>query len=200
MADDSLLLLFWTVLAVLFGIFALWKYLNPRNNNAQRLSTSQESENAKKARLKYFAGREEIVSNNDEVIAHEVNAKQESVFEEETSQEERESKSADTSVVSEGLQPPVRYTKLIEGPSKKCTVTHECENSVFDPDTSAPITRPLRTLEDVSSWRQGFDFFNVATVLLTEQDRKLERRPRTLVCHDMKGGYIEDRSVLSLCI
>ena len=195
LADDSLLLLFWTVLAVLFGIFVLWKYLKPRNGIVQQLSTSQESENVKEARLKYFAGREEIASNNAEVIAHEVNTKQENVLEEEVSQEERESESADTSVVSEGFQPPVRYTKLIGGPSKKCTVTYENENSVFDPDTSAPITRPLRTLEDVLSWRQGFDFFNVATVFLTAKGRKLERRPRTLVCHDMKGGYIEDRSV-----
>ena len=75
------------------------------------------------------------------------------------------------------------------------SVSNENEENHFDPKTGAPITRPLNTLEDVYSWKPRSDFFNVATVLLTEQDRKLGRRPRTLVCHDMKGGYIQDRSV-----
>ena len=75
------------------------------------------------------------------------------------------------------------------------SVSHKDEENHLDPKTSAPITQPLDTLKDVSSWKTGSDFFNVATVPLTEQGRKLEGRPRTLVCHDMKGGYIQDRSV-----
>jgi len=67
MADESLLLLFWTVLAVLGGLFALWKYLKPRNANLLRHSTSQASENVAKARLKYFASRQEVVSDSAEL-------------------------------------------------------------------------------------------------------------------------------------
>ncbi len=200
MADDTSLLLFWTALAVLFGIYILWKYLKPRNANQQRISTAKASENVKKARLKYFTGNEEVGANNAELEGADATSidsstKHENVFEEETSKEERDSgKSVDAGLGTGTLEPSVQYTKLIEGPSK-INGASQVENSGFDPETGAPVSRPLKTLEEVLSWRQGFDFFNVATVPLTEHCRKMEKRPRTLVCHDMKGGYIEDRFV-----
>ena len=175
MADEfglptsTFVLLFWTVLAIVFGIFILWKCLKARKGNPQGRSTSKVSENVKKARLKYLS---QILS-----------------------QAQKETESVDANRVTETLPPLVRYTKSIEGPSKSCCVTREYENSPFDPETSASITRPLKSLEDVLSWRQGFDFFNVATIRLSDQCRKLGKRPRTLVCHDMKGGYLGDRCV-----
>ena len=204
MADDSLLLLFWTALAVLFGIYMLWKYLKPRNANQQRISTAQASENVNKARLKYFTGNEEVGSNQGsnsaelEAYAASINSstKHENVFEEEASKEEGGSEeSVDASLGSGTPEPSAQYTKVIEGPRKLNGTPQGVENSGFDPETGTPVSRPLKTLEEVLSWRQGFDFFNVATVPLTGHCRKMEKRPRTLVCHDMKGGYIEDRSV-----
>lgn len=198
MADDSLLILFWTALAVLFGIYVLWRYLKPRNANQQRITTSQTSEDVKKARLKYFTGNEEVGSNSADLVAGatstDSSVKHENALEEETSKEERDSGKP---VNAGAFEPSVQYTKFIEGPSKMNGTSQVVEDSGFDPETGAPVSRPLKTLEELLSWRQGFDFFNVATVPLTEQNRTIEKRPRTLVCHDMKGGYIEDRSVQS---
>ncbi|XP_065066058.1 uncharacterized protein LOC135691973 isoform X2 [Rhopilema esculentum] len=41
----------------------------------------------------------------------------------------------------------------------------------------------------------GFDHFNVANLPLRITKRDSVRRPKTLVCHDMRGGYTEDRYV-----
>ena len=198
MAEDTSLILIWTALAMLFGIYALWKYLQPRNINQQRIATSQSSDDVKKARLKYFTGNEEVGSNSSElhelaaaVASTDSSMKHENASEEETTKEERDSAN---SVDTGAFEPSAQYTKFIEGPSKM-NGTSQVENSGFDPETGAPVSRPLKTLEELFSWRQGFDFFNVATVPLTEQNRTVEKRPRTLVCHDMKGGYIEDRLV-----
>ena len=196
MASDSLLLLVWTVLAILFGIFVLWKYLKSINVNCRSISKTGGGINVKKARLKYFASNPEdvrpVASNNaDRSEVREVNTKLENGMEQETRQEGRGCESLD----SHRPRPSAKFTKLIEGPSSNGL--HDFEKGHLDPDTSAPITQPLNTLDDVLSWRQGFDFFNVATVHLTDECRKLEKRPRTLVCHDMKGGYLADRSVIN---
>ena len=65
-------------------------------------------------------------------------------------------------------------------------------NSDFN-DISAPVTRPLTNLNELLAWTEGFDELNVSSVSLGRVGNSLERRTRTIVCHDMKGGYVQDR-------
>ncbi|CAA0834429.1 Cytosolic endo-beta-N-acetylglucosaminidase 1 [Striga hermonthica] len=70
----------------------------------------------------------------------------------------------------------------------------------FDPSAPAvPISYPLRTLEELESraYFKSFHYpFNRAAVEpQSAAAGGLPRRPRMLVCHDMAGGYADDRYV-----
>ena len=66
--------------------------------------------------------------------------------------------------------------------------------SISDSDNkSDPVTQPLTSLDELRAWTEGFDELNVSSVLLRRVGNDLKRRPRTIVCHDMKGGYVQDR-------
>ncbi|CAN4098058.1 unnamed protein product [Withania somnifera] len=68
----------------------------------------------------------------------------------------------------------------------------------FDPlEPSNPISYPLKTLEELES-RSYFDSFhfpfNKASIKLpTYAADELPKRRRLLVCHDMAGGYLDDK-------
>lgn len=68
----------------------------------------------------------------------------------------------------------------------------------FDTKTTEPVSFFLSGLEELLSWQpDGNDDFNVCTVQLAKRQPPLHsKRPRTLVCHDMRGGYLEDRYML----
>ncbi|CAH2074009.1 unnamed protein product [Thlaspi arvense] len=69
----------------------------------------------------------------------------------------------------------------------------------FDPaKPSTPISFPVKTLQDLKS-RSYFDSFhfsfNRSSVSLRRNTVALPDRSRLLVCHDMKGGYVDDKWV-----
>ncbi|XP_030540409.1 cytosolic endo-beta-N-acetylglucosaminidase 1 [Rhodamnia argentea] len=69
----------------------------------------------------------------------------------------------------------------------------------FNPvSPSTPISYPIKTLEELES-RSYFESFhylyNRATVSLQTKQGDLPNRPRILVCHDMQGGYLDDKWV-----
>ncbi|XP_052051577.1 cytosolic endo-beta-N-acetylglucosaminidase isoform X2 [Apodemus sylvaticus] len=67
----------------------------------------------------------------------------------------------------------------------------------YDKDTTRPISFYLSTLEELLAWTPlTEDGFNVALEpLVCRQPPLSSPRPRTLLCHDMMGGYLEDRFI-----
>ncbi|XP_033125700.1 cytosolic endo-beta-N-acetylglucosaminidase-like [Anneissia japonica] len=65
----------------------------------------------------------------------------------------------------------------------------------YEPKTSEPIARPLSNMDEVLLWKPGEDEFNVASEVLARRTESSVPKPKTLVCHDMMGGYVDDRFV-----
>ncbi|KAI6670183.1 hypothetical protein NL676_005068 [Syzygium grande] len=81
-----------------------------------------------------------------------------------------------------------------EGP-----LTTEQDPDPFNPvSPSTPISYPIKTLEELESrsYFESFHYpFNCASVSLQTTHGDLPDRPRILVCHDMEGGYVDDKWV-----
>ncbi|XP_077979787.1 cytosolic endo-beta-N-acetylglucosaminidase-like [Glandiceps talaboti] len=63
----------------------------------------------------------------------------------------------------------------------------------YEGETSEPISQPLKTIDAVLSWQPGEDEYNVATQAIVKKTVNSKPKPRTLICHDMAGGYLKDR-------
>ncbi|GMI87311.1 Endo-beta-N-acetyglucosaminidase 85B [Hibiscus trionum] len=68
----------------------------------------------------------------------------------------------------------------------------------FDPSQpSIPISYPIKTLEELHSrsYFSSFHYpFNKSSVPLRPNSAS-SQRPKILVCHDMQGGYVDDKWV-----
>ena len=59
-------------------------------------------------------------------------------------------------------------------------------------DCGHPIIQPIKSIYKLFSWLPGFDAFNVATVPLRRRSNS-NPSARIMVCHDMMGGYTQDK-------
>ncbi|XP_036853109.2 cytosolic endo-beta-N-acetylglucosaminidase isoform X2 [Manis javanica] len=67
----------------------------------------------------------------------------------------------------------------------------------YDKDTTEPLSFYLSSLEELLAWTPNVeDSFNVAwEPCACRQPPLSSRRPRTLFCHDMMGGYLDDKFI-----
>ena len=55
--------------------------------------------------------------------------------------------------------------------------------------------KPLKTLQELLKWTQSSELSSSLSAVSHLPPLPASSRNKTLVCHDMKGGYLEDRLV-----
>ncbi|KAJ4828328.1 hypothetical protein Tsubulata_046325 [Turnera subulata] len=94
---------------------------------------------------------------------------------------------------------PSKEKKLLSTDPPQEPSSSTVDHPPFDPsEPSTPVSYPIKTLEELAS-RAYFDSFhypfNKSSVPLHPSSVSLPDRRRLLVCHDMQGGYVDDRWV-----
>ncbi|XP_042247664.1 cytosolic endo-beta-N-acetylglucosaminidase isoform X1 [Thunnus maccoyii] len=110
----------------------------------------------------------------------------------------------DNDDVTSDTTEPSRLTSCLDQPMDSSSI-HEVIKYIrsplpvkhYDLDTTEPISCGLQNLDELLSWkRSDANPFNVAIVPLAPREPSLASSPRrTLVSHDMMGGYLDDRFV-----
>ena len=65
-------------------------------------------------------------------------------------------------------------------------------------ENGCPVSKPLKTLDEFFQWLPGSDGMCIPTIPLRPRTKQDSKKPRTIVCHDMMGGYQVDRFVQGL--
>ena len=94
----------------------------------------------------------------------------------------------------DAIQTPFLFLIFIMSNPKSESVVSEPSDS----EPSIPISYPIKTLSELESrsYFESFHYpFNKASSSVNNSSSSLPNRRRLLVCHDMAGGYLDDKWV-----